>query len=601
MINIQKGNNEFLLLLPTLPGVYIFYGENEKVLYVGKAKNIKNRVSSYFRNANIGAKTKLLISKTQKIDYIVVNNESESLLLENTLIKKLKPKYNILLKDDKTYPWIVIKNESFPRVMLTRKILHDGSEYFGPFTSALMVKNLLKLLKQLYPLRSCNFDLSEDKIKKNIYRPCLDFHIGLCKAPCIGNQTPNEYLQNIQNVKNILKGNINIVLDYLKSQMLLAANEFRYEEAHELKEKINILSKYHNNSLVVNPKIHNVDVFSYVINNETIVINYLRIINGMLINTYNSYFKLNVDATIEDLLSTVVLQIRNKFNSNAPEVILPIKPNFNIDFVKYSIPKSGDKLKLLHLSTKNATAYLNFILSKNNKISDNESNILIQLQQDLKLKTIPYHIECFDNSNIQGKFPVSACVVFKNGKPDKKEYRHYHIKSINIPNDFQTMKEIVYRRYKRLIEEKKELPQLIVIDGGKGQLNAAIESLKELNIYSKVNIISIAKKLEEIYRPGDSLPLYLDKRSSSLKLIQYLRNEAHRFGISFHRKMRNKSSLQTSLDNIPGIGEKTKEMLLKNFGSLERILNTDENEIIKAIGKTKAIILLNALRDTLEL
>lgn len=600
MITIESDNNAFLSLLPTTPGVYIFYDAAGTVLYVGKAKNIKNRVSSYFSNSVVGAKTKLLVARATSIDYVVVNNESEALLLENTLIKKYKPKYNILLKDDKTYPWIVVRNEHFPRVMLTRRVILDGSDYFGPFTSAYMVRSLLSLLKQLYPLRTCNLDLDPQKIAGGGYRVCLDYHIGLCKGPCMGYQTEEEYRQNIDQIKTILRGKVSEVKNLLARRMKEAAEAYRFELAHELKEKIQLIEKYHNDSLVVNPSIKECDVFSLAQHDEMVVVNYLHIVEGALVHTYNAYFQIGEDDDVSDLLGSVIVQVRSKFASSAREIIVPLMPAFNLQGVKYVTPRVGDRLKLLDLSQKNANTYLQFLQNKLSKTVDNENTVLLQLKNDLKLRQLPVHIECFDNSNIQGEFPVSACVVFRNGKPAKSEYRHFHVRTVTGPDDYATMREIVFRRYDRLLRDQLPLPQLIVIDGGKGQLNAAVEALKLLDIYDKVEVISIAKRLEEIFRPGDPLPLYLDKRSISLRVIQQLRDEAHRFGITFHRRTRNRQSLVSLLDAVPGIGDKSKEKLLKRFGSIEAIRSASVDQLTELIGVDKAQQLANALNSTFE-
>jgi excinuclease ABC subunit C len=604
MIAIHE-NNDFVSLLPSNPGVYLFYDKDNRVIYVGKAKNLKNRLSSYFRNSNLGAKTKLMVSRAVNLNYIVVNTESEALLLENTLIKKFKPRYNILLKDDKTYPWIVIRKENFPRVMLTRKVVQDGSEYFGPFTSVYMVRNLLELIKQLYPLRTCNLDLNPDKIKSGFYKPCLDYHIGICKGPCIGEQSFDEYNDNIFHIRNILKGNITEVHQYLKAKMLEASSNYQFELAQDYKLKIDYLQNFHKSSLIVNPNIRNVDVFASARQNDLVVINYLRILHGAIVYTYNSYFQLSADDVFSDIFDSVIVNIRSKFQSDAPEILVPSLPEFMLDGVKYSVPGSGEKRKLLDLSLKNAQTYLTFILNKLSKLNDNEQSIkkypvLEQLKNDLKLKALPIHIECFDNSNIQGAFPVSSCVVFKYGKPSNKDYRHFHVKTVTGPDDYASMREVVYRRYKRLLDEGSELPQLIVIDGGKGQLNAAVEALRLLQITDKVEIISIAKRLEEIFCPGDELPLYLDKRSSSLRLLQHLRDEAHRFGITFHRKIRNRDSLTSFLDSIDGIGEKTKNLLFSHFGSLENIQAASFDELSSIIGNAKAKLLQNAFSATFE-
>ncbi|MEJ5264390.1 MAG: excinuclease ABC subunit UvrC [Bacteroidales bacterium] len=600
MISITRDNTDFLGLLPTSAGVYLFYDGAGTVLYVGKAKNLKSRVSSYFSSSVVGAKTRLLVARAALLDYIVVNNESEALLLENTLIKKYKPRYNILLKDDKTYPWVVIRNEPYPRVMLTRRVVNDGSSYFGPFTSAYMVRNLLTLLKQLYPLRTCNLELTPDKIAAGNFKVCLDYHIGICKGPCVGLQSEEDYQQNVSQIKNILQGKISAVKRLLQERMQLAAQQYQYEYAHELKEKIALLEKYHNDSLVVNPHIRECDVISFARQEEMTVVNYLHVVEGALVHTYNAYFQVQDAEEIPDLIGSLITQIRTKFASTAPEILVPVQPNFKLNDIRYIVPKTGDRRKLLELSLKNANAYLQFLIHKMDKASQKENTALQQLKSDLGLRQLPTHIECFDNSNIQGQSPVSACVVFRNGVPAKSEYRHFHVKTVEGPDDYATMREIVYRRYRRLLEEGGELPQLIVIDGGKGQLNAAIEALKLLNIEQKVEIISIAKRLEEIYRPGDSLPIYLDKRSPSLRLIQQLRDEAHRFGITFHRRTREKRALSSFFDTIEGIGDKTKQKLLKKYGSIEAIRVASVDELTEMVGEKKARQIQAAFEQTFE-
>ncbi len=594
MLHVAKYDNylQFIKNLPTQPGVYLFYNKENKVIYVGKAKNIRRRVTSYFQKIDShGAKTKSLVLNIEYIDFVVVSNESDALLLENNLIKKYKPKYNILLKDDKTYPWVVIRNENFPRVQLTRKYVSDGSEYFGPFTSVTMIKSLMDLIKSTFPLRTCNFDLSTDKIQQKQYKVCLDFHIGRCKGPCEGLQSIEDYNKNIIQVRELLKGNISHVIKQLEKQMLTAAKEYKFEEAQAIKEKIEILNKYQSSSIVVNPKIKNVDVFSVVNDHDLVVVNYMRIINGSLLQMYNAHFYNYSNDELSSIIGTIIIELREKFKSNASEILVSVMPSFKIDELTYTVPKIGDKKKLIDLSLKNANIYLQQILKEREKEKEKSTSyqqILTQLQSDLNLKNLPVVIECFDNSNIQGKSPVSACVVFKNGKPDKSSYRHYHIKSVVGPNDFASMKEVVYRRYKRILDENLPLPDLVVIDGGKGQLNAAVEALAELHIDKNVDIISIAKRLEEIFKPGDDLPFYLDKRSSSLRLIQQIRDEAHRFGITFHRNVRANSAFKTELEEIRGLGEKTIQKLLTNFHTIQNLKQASIDEISNIVGRKKA-------------
>lgn len=594
MLHIAKYDDYVSLIknLPPQPGVYLFYNKESKVIYVGKAKNIRRRVASYFQKIDShGAKTKSLVLNTEYIDFIVVSNESEALLLENNLIKKYKPKYNILLKDDKTYPWVVIRNENFPRVQLTRKYVSDGSEYFGPFTSVTMIKSLMDLIKSTFPLRTCNFDLSPQKIAEKKYKVCLDYHIGRCKGPCEGIQNADDYNKNMNQIRDLLKGNINQVIKQLEKKMLSAAKEYKFEEAQTIKEKIEILNKYQSSSIIVNPKIKNIDVFSMVNDNDLVVVNYMRIINGSLLQMYNAHFYNFSDDELSTILGTIIVELREKFNSNATEILVSVMPAFKIEQLTYVIPKVGDKKKLIDLSIKNAKIYIDQILKEKEKETEKASSsnqILIQLQNDLHLKNLPLVIECFDNSNIQGSNPVSACVVFNNAKPNKNNYRHYHIKTVKGPNDFASMKEVVYRRYKRIIDENLGLPDLIIIDGGKGQLNAAVEVLTELNIDKKVDIISIAKRLEEIFKPAEDIPYYLNKRSTSLRLIQQIRDEAHRFGISFHRKTRSKSAFKSELEEINGLGKVTIEKLLAHFYSIQNIKNASLNQLTNIIGKKKA-------------
>lgn len=572
--------------LPTQPGVYQFYDKAESLLYIGKAKNLKNRVSSYFSSQNSNTyKTRKLVSQIHNIKHIIVETESDALLLENSLIKQFQPKYNVLLKDDKSFPWICIKKERYPRVFSTRNRVNDGSEYFGPYTSALMVRTLINLIKQIYHIRTCNHNLSEKNILEDKFKVCLEYHIGNCLAPCINKQPEKEYNEVIAQIKNILKGDIVQVQNYLHSLMMDHAEKHQFEEAEKLKQKHDLLQRYKSKSTIVNPKINNVDVFSFFERNNKYYINFLKVIQGAIVQSHTVELTKRLEETKEELLTYAILDIRLKVNSNSKEVFTPFVIE-NLPGINTSIPKIGDKKKLMELSERNALQYALQIEKNKNAISNKflkPSEKLIRLQSDLRLKEVPYHIECFDNSNIQGTSPVAACVVFKNGKPYSKDYRHYHIKTVEGANDFASMEEIVYRRYKRLLDEEKSLPQLIVIDGGKGQLSAAVKSLKELNIYGKVAILGIAKKLEELYFPGDSIPLYLDKNSSSLKIIQHLRNEAHRFGITFHRNIRSKKMIQTQLAEIKGVGEKSIEKLIKKFGSVDAISHKSIVELSEVV------------------
>lgn len=578
-----------LKTLPESPGVYQYFDKENKILYVGKAKNLKKRVSSYFNKQHDTARLNVLVKKIAAIKHIVVETEMDALLLENSLIKNLQPRYNILLKDDKTYPWICIKNERFPRVFTTRNVIKDGSEYFGPYTSGKILHALLNLIKELYPLRTCNYDLSPQNIRNEKYKVCLEFHIGNCLGPCEGLETEEEYLQKIQAIRAILKGDFKENLRDFKTLMMKYAEEMRFEEAQRVKEKIETLENFQAKSMVVNPKISNVDVFSIVSDESSAYVNMLQIKNGAIIRSHTLELKKKLDETDEELLTLAIVELRERFKLYSREIIVPFTVELGENF-KITIPKSGDKKQLLDLSERNARYYRMDQL-KQMKIVDPDrhaNRIMAQMKSDLRLSKEPRHIECFDNSNIQGTNPVAACMVFKDGRPSKKDYRHFNIKTVEGPNDFASMEEVVFRRYRRLLDEGESLPDLIIIDGGKGQLSAALKSLEVLGLRGKIAIIGIAKRLEELFYPGDSVPLYLDKKSETLKVIQHLRNEAHRFGITFHRNQRSKNAIQSSLTKIPGIGEKTMEKLMKEFKSIKRMKETPYEAIEKAIGKSKA-------------
>jgi len=589
---------QILPLVPDKPGIYEFLDNYGNIIYVGKAKNLKKRVSSYF-SKNQSGKTTVLLKKANQIKHMVVDNESDALLLENNLIKRHQPRYNILLKDDKTYPWICIRKEPFPRVFSTRNTIKDGSAYFGPYTSGLMVKTLLELIRQLYKLRTCTLNLTKSNIEEDKFKVCLEYHLGNCKAPCIGLQTPEDYEEGIRQIRNILKGNSSMVQDHLKGLMKKYAGEMHFEEAQANKEKIEILSKFQSRSTVVSSSIRNVDVFAVEQESENTYINYLKVNNGAVIQTFTLDLKSRVDEEKESLLGFAITEIRQRLSSDSPEIIVPFKPDILIDKVKYIVPERGEKVKLLELAQRNAVYYkLEQRKKKEVKTPENRTaRNLEKLKNDLHMSEMPIHIECFDNSNTMGKNPVAACVVFRNSRPSKKEYRHFNIKTVSGPDDFSSMEEIVFRRYKRLTEEGRSLPQLVIIDGGKGQLSSAIKSLRELGLENKVTIIGIAKKLEEIYFPGDSVPLYLDKNSISLKIIQQLRNEAHRFGINFHRGKRSADMTKSDLDKIKGIGPKTKEILLKEIGSIEKIKNISFEELKNLIGGQKATLLTEFLKN----
>lgn len=578
-----------LKTLPDLPGVYQYFDKDGKILYVGKAKNLKKRVSSYFNKHHDYGKTRVLVKKITNIKHIVVDTETDALLLENNLIKKYQPRYNVMLKDDKSYPWICVKKERFPRVFSTRRVIRDGSEYFGPYTSMKTVSTLLELIRGLFLLRTCNYDLSQDKIEADKYKVCLEYHLGNCKGPCEGLETEVAYHENINSIKEILKGNFKDSLNQFKSQMKAYADEMRFEEAQKIKEKIEVLENYQSKSTIVNPKISNVDVFSIVSDESFGYVNFLQLSYGSIIRSHTLEIKKKLEETDHELLELAITELRQRFHSKSKEIYVP----FDVEVggrIKITVPKLGDKKHLLDLSTRNAK-YYRLERLKQVKITDPDrhaNRIMAQMKADLRLKREPRHIECFDNSNIQGTNPVAACVVFKDGKPSKKDYRHFNIKTVEGPDDFASMEEVVYRRYKRLLEEEQPLPQLIIIDGGKGQLSSALKSLDVLGLRGKIAIIGIAKRLEELFYPNDPIPLYLDKKSETLKVIQQLRNEAHRFGIEHHRNRRSKTALNTELETIPGVGEKTIVELLKKFKSVRRISHAKLDELEAVVGKSRA-------------
>jgi excinuclease ABC subunit C len=575
--------------LPDNPGVYQYYDKEDKILYVGKAKNLKKRVSSYFNKVHDNGKTNVLVRKIVTIKHIVVSSEQDALLLENNLIKKLQPRYNVLLRDDKTYPWICIKKEPFSRIFPTRRMIKDGSEYFGPYTNFKTVNTILDLVKELYPLRTCNFDLASQNIDKGKFKVCLEFHIGNCKGGCEGYETAEHYQIQVNAIREILKGNFKESLKDFKSKMYEFASNMKFEEAQKVKEKIEVLENYQSRSTVLNPKISNIDVFSIVSDETMAYVNFLQIAHGAIIRSYTLELKKKLDETDEELLELAVVELRERFHLTSKEIVLPFALNLG-ETIKVTVPQLGDKKHILELSERNAK-YYRLDQLKQIQIVDPErhtNRIMAQMQKDLRLSEEPRHIECFDNSNIQGTNPVAACVVFKDGKPSKKEYRHFNIKTVEGPNDFASMEEVVYRRYKRLLDENHPLPQLIIIDGGKGQLSSALKSIDDLGLRGKIAIIGIAKRLEELFYPGDSVPLYLDKKSETLKVIQFLRNEAHRFGITFHRDKRSKSALNSSIESIPGIGEKTMLTLIKHFKSVKRLKLATEKEISDVVGTSKA-------------
>jgi excinuclease ABC subunit C len=575
--------------LPNEPGVYQYFDKNEVIIYVGKAKNLKKRVASYFNKTHENGKTKVLVKKIVHIKHIVVNTETDALLLENNLIKKYKPRYNVLLKDDKTYPWICIKKERFPRIFMTRRVIKDGSEYFGPYTSVKTVRVLLDLIKELYPLRTCKYDLSAQNINEGKYKVCLEYHLKNCKGACEGLELEENYTNSIIEIRNIIKGNFKESLNKFEEMMLVFAQKMEFEEAQKIKDKLHLLANYQSKSTIINPAINNVDVFSIISDETHGYANFLKISNGSIIQSHTTEIKKKLDETDKELLALFIVEIRQRFDSQSPEIYVPFKVDLG-ENVKVTIPKLGDKKRIVALSERNAKYYRQEQF-KQVQIVDPDRHvkrIMAQMKKDLRLSVEPRHIECFDNSNIQGTHPVAACVVFKDGKPSKKEYRHYNIKTVDGPDDFASMEEVVYRRYKRLLAEEAPLPQLIIVDGGKGQLSSALKSLDILGLRGKIAIIGIAKRLEEIYYPGDSIPLYLDKKSETLKITQYLRNEAHRFGITFHRNKRSKTAIKSELEQIPDVGLQTITTLLRKFKSAKRVKEASFEDLKETIGNARA-------------
>lgn len=581
-----------LSALPDSPGVYQFYDKEDKLLYVGKAKSLKKRVSSYFqKDRHVSGKTSIMVRKVADIRTIVVDTEMDALLLENNLIKKHQPRYNVSLKDDKTYPWICIRNERFPRVFSTRKMIRDGSEYFGPYASGRLINTLLELINKLYKLRTCSLVLSEENITKKKFRVCLEYQIGNCKGPCEGFQSQEEYDQSVKEIRQILKGNIQTVIGHLRELMQTYAAEYRFEEAQSVKEKLESLEKFQRKSVVVNPSIHNVDVFSLVIEEDSAYVNFLRVMNGAIIQGHTVELKKKLEETPEELLELAMGELRSRFFSDAEEIIVPFAPEVEWPGISFTVPKIGDKKHLLSLSESNVRNYIREKrLQEEKQHPENRTlRLMEQMKKDLRLTELPKHIECFDNSNFQGAYPVAAMSVFRDGKPSKKDYRHFNIKTVEGPDDFASMEEVIHRRYKRMLDEALPLPQLIVIDGGKGQLSAAVSSLEKLGLRGKIAVIGIAKRLEELYYPDDPLPLYIDKKSETLRIIQQLRDEVHRFGITHHRKRRSKGVIKTELEEIPGIGPRTAEELLREFRSVQRIKEAPLEALAALIGEAKAI------------
>jgi excinuclease ABC subunit C len=579
--------------LPGKPGIYQYFDADGKILYVGKAKNLKKRVASYFNKDNaLSGKLQVLVKKIAEIKHIVVDTELDALLLENNLIKKYQPRYNVMLKDDKTYPWICINNEPFPRIFPTRNVVRDGSFYFGPYASVRMMNTLLDLIRQLYPLRTCNLNLTEENISKKKFKVCLEYHLGNCKGPCEALQTKEDYDSSLEEIKLIIKGNINSVMGQLKEMMKKYSDNLEFEKAQTVKEKLELLQRYQSKSTVVNPKIANADAISVISDEEAAYANFLRVVDGAIVQSHTVEMKKKLDETDTELLVQALIELRERFESNAPEIILPFEIDLTLPGVTSTVPKKGDKKHLLELSERNCK-YYKLEKEKQAEMVDPERHtkrMMAKMMKDLRMSEEPRRIECFDNSNLQGTEPVAAMVCFKNGKPDKKEYRHFNIKTVTGPNDFASMEEIIYRRYKRLLDEQQELPQLIIVDGGKGQLSSALKSLEKLELRGKISIIGIAKRLEEIYYPGDSLPMYLDKKSETLKVIQHIRDEAHRFGITHHRKKREKATVKTVLTEIEGIGYSYAQKLLWKFKSVKNIEKTGLEELQEVIGEAKGKI-----------
>jgi excinuclease ABC subunit C len=579
--------------LPENPGIYQYLNSQGQIIYVGKAKNLKKRVSSYFTKNHDNTKTSILVKQIHDLRFVVVSSEFDALILENNLIKEYQPKYNIQLKDDKTFPWICIKNEPFPRIFSTRRIIKDGSQYFGPYPDAKVMYMLLKLIKELFPLRTCKLDLKPSKIQSNKFSVCLEYHIGNCLGPCASHQSVENYLDSIDQIKNLLKGNYTAVKSMLKSEMNQAAANFEFEKAQVLKEKLLALEGYQSKSTIVSSGIESVDVFTAEIENGTAFFNYLVIYNGAIIHAYSSEVNCYHEETVEEVSEKIIPSLRSLYSSKSKEILVEAELRSNNEEYIYFVPQRGDKKQLIELSKKNIFFYRQekrkreFLKTPERQYEE----ILDQVQKDLKLKDIPLHIECFDNSNFQGTNAVSACVVFKNGKASKADYRHFNVKTVEGPDDFATMKEVVFRRYSRLLNENQSLPQLIVIDGGKGQLGAALEVLEELNLRGKIAIIGLAKRIEEVFYPGDSKAIILDRRSETLKLLQQMRDEAHRFGITHHRNKRSKSSIKSELDSISGIGPKTKEKLFKDFKTISIIKKASKESLVKSVGQKYSRIL----------
>lgn len=600
-MQIPSKIDAILKTLPEKPGVYQYFDSEEKILYVGKAKNLKKRVSSYFHKEHDNSKLRILVKKIADIKTIVVNTEYDALLLENNLIKKYQPRYNVSLKDDKTYPWVCIKNERFPRIFYTRKKINDGSEYFGPYASVNSIKTLMAFIKENFKLRTCSLDLSEKNIAAKKFRACLDYHIGTCKAPCVGLESEEEYNATVKQIRSILKGNISSVIRELKQQMHSSSEKMEFETAQEIKMKLEALEKFQAKSMVVSNTIENLDVASFVNDEDVYYVTYFHIVNGAIIASRTLELKKKLDETDSDILLYALFEMRTEIESTAKEIVVPFYPDQEFPDAKFFVPKAGDKKIVLDLCRRNAEQYR---FDKNRQLAltnpeEHTNRLMQQMKKDLRMKEEPVRIDCFDNSNIQGHFAVSAMTVFINGKPAKKEYRHFNVKTVEGPDDFATMEEVIYRRYKRVLEENEGMPNLIVIDGGKGQLGAALNSLEKLGLLGKVAVVGIAKRLEEIYYPGDPVPMYLDKKSETLRVLQHIRDEAHRFGITHHRKKRSKGFITTELNEIKGISEKTAEKLLSEFKSVKKIKESSLEELEKVAGKAKAKLVFEYFKASL--
>ncbi len=592
---------EKIELLPESPGVYMYFDKDGTVIYVGKAKKLKRRVSSYFNRVHSVARTNMLVRKICDLKYIVVGSEEDALHLENSLIKEYKPKYNVLLKDDKSYPWICVTNELYPRVFLTRTVTKQGGKFFGPYANVQMAKTVLETLREMYPIRTCRWPITEDAIAKQKYKVCLQYHIKNCKGCCEGLIPVELYRKYFDEIRQILSGNIQQVCDYLKDEMTALASEMRFEEAQEVKEKYLLVEKYKSKSVIVSMQIHNVDVYSIEGDDDCYYVNYMHVRNGSIVQSMTFEYKKELDETEAEILSMAINEAQTRFERKAREIVVPVLPDVEFEGVEVTIPQKGDKKKLLDMSLRNAKQYKLDKLKTAEKLNPEQRvmRTLTTMQRDFRLKELPRHIECFDNSNIQGTNPVASCVVFKNAKPSKRDYRHFNIKTVVGPDDFASMKEVLTRRYTRLMEEGEELPQLVIVDGGKGQLSAAVEAFDAMGLRGKIALAGIAKRLEEIYFPGDSVPLYIDKNSESLKVVQHLRDEAHRFGITHHRNRRSKGQLHSTFDDIKGVGEKTRDALLKHFKSLKRVKEASIDEIAEVVGPAKAKIVYDGLRSAI--